>query len=140
MSASMSPTPDDSRDDLSALAWVHDELRRSLDAAHKALRRFVKETEVRSGFDIDAVDPAVLRNARSQIQQGVGALELIGQPAAAMVLRASEALVQRFVAKPHKLTSLVIDDIEHASFRDVGDARKTYEQSRLARLGGRRPT
>ena len=30
--------------------------------------------------------------------------------------------------------------IEHASFRDVGDARKTYEQSRLARLGGRRPT
>ena len=29
--------------------------------------------------------------------------------------------------------------IEHASFRDVGDARKTYEKTRLARLGGRRP-
>ena len=29
--------------------------------------------------------------------------------------------------------------IEHASFRDTGDARKTYEQTRLARLGGRRP-
>ena len=28
-----------SSDDLSALAWVHDELRRSLDAAHKALLR-----------------------------------------------------------------------------------------------------
>jgi chemosensory pili system protein ChpA (sensor histidine kinase/response regulator) len=103
-------------DDLSALAWVHDELRRSLDAAHKALRRFVKETGALGGADLDAVDPAVLRNARSQIHQGVGALELVGQPAAAMVLRASEALVQRFVAKPHKLNALVVDDIEHASF------------------------
>ena len=41
------------RDDLSALAWVQDELRRSLDAAHKALRRFVKEAEALSGSDID---------------------------------------------------------------------------------------
>ena len=30
-------------DDLSPLAWVHDELRRSLDAAHKGLRRYLKE-------------------------------------------------------------------------------------------------
>ena len=113
----MSPTPvDSSSDDLSALAWVHEELRRSLEAAHKALRRFVKETDALANSDIDAVDPAVLRNARSQIHQGVGALELVGQPAAAMVLRASEALVQRFVAKPHKLTTLVVDDIERASF------------------------
>ena len=51
-------------DDLSALAWVHDELRRSLDAAHKALRRFVKEAEALTGGDVDAVDPAVLRTAR----------------------------------------------------------------------------
>src|SRR6195952_1315114 len=112
---SMSPMPDSS-DDLSALAWVHDELRRSLDAAHKNLRRFVKDTEALSTSDLDAVDPAVLRNARAQIHQGVGALELIGQPSAAMVLRASEALVQRFVAKPHKLTSLIVDDIERSSF------------------------
>ena len=65
-----------SSDDLSALAWVHDELRRSLEAAHKALRRFVKETESLGGSDMDAIDPVVLRNARSQIHQGVGALEL----------------------------------------------------------------
>jgi chemosensory pili system protein ChpA (sensor histidine kinase/response regulator) len=116
MSAPMSPTNDTSSDDLSALAWVHEELRRSLEAAHKALRRFVKETDALGGSDIDAVDPAVLRTARSQIHQGVGALELVGQPAAAMVLRASEALVQRFVSKPHKLTTLVVDDIERASF------------------------
>ncbi len=112
----MSQMPSETGDDLSALAWVHEELRRSLDAAHKALRRFVKETETLASSDIEAVDPAVLRGARAQIHQGVGALELVGLPAAAMVLRASEAAVQRYASKPHKLTTLVIDDIERASF------------------------
>ena len=32
-------------DDLSAIAWVQEELRRSLDAAHKSLRRFIKDAE-----------------------------------------------------------------------------------------------
>ncbi|HEY9064582.1 MAG TPA: Hpt domain-containing protein [Burkholderiaceae bacterium] len=106
----------ESSDDLSALAWVQEELRRSLDAAHKSLRRFVKDTEALGETDIDAVDPAVLRSARNQVHQGVGALELIGLPTAANVLRASEAAVQRFVAKPHKLTNQAVDDIERASF------------------------
>lgn len=112
----MNPTTVESSDDLSALAWVQDELRRSLDAAHKALRRFVKETEAMGETDIDAIDPSVLRGARAQIHQGVGALELIGLPTAANVLRASEGAVQRFVTKPHKVTSQAIDDIERASF------------------------
>ena len=116
MSQISSPMTGEPGDDLSALAWVQEELRRSLDAAHKALRRFVKETDALASSDIEAVDPSVLRGARSQIHQGVGALELVGLPAAAMVLRASEAAVQRYVSKPHKLTTLVIDDIERASF------------------------
>ena len=124
MSANLSATPGASSaaatpggsDDLSALAWVHEELRRSLDAAHKALRRFVKDTEALGVSDIDAVDPAVLRTARSQIHQGVGALELVALPAAASVLRASEAAVQRFISKPQRLTAGVVDDIERASF------------------------
>jgi chemosensory pili system protein ChpA (sensor histidine kinase/response regulator) len=103
-------------DDLSALAWVHDELRRTLEAAHKSLRRCLKEAEALGGSDVDTVDPAVLRAARSQIHQGVGALELVGLPEAAMVLRSSEALVQKYVAKPHKLTLLIVEDIEKASF------------------------
>ncbi|MFM8899437.1 MAG: Hpt domain-containing protein [Burkholderiales bacterium] len=57
-----------------------------------------------------------MRSARAQIHQGVGALELVGLSAAATLLRASEAAVQRYVAKPGKLTSLVVDDIEKASF------------------------
>jgi chemosensory pili system protein ChpA (sensor histidine kinase/response regulator) len=118
MNAPMSSNSSDTgSDDLSALAWVHEELRRSLENAHKALRRFVKESDaLGTGSDMDVIDPAVLRGARSQIHQGVGALELVGQPAAAMVLRASEAAVQRFIAKPHKLTTSAVDDIERASF------------------------
>ena len=102
--------------DLSALAWVQDELRRSLDAAHKALRRFVKESQALADSDVDAVDPSVLRSARQQIHQGVGALELVGLPSAAQVLRASEALVQRFVGRPQKFGAPVVDAIEQSSF------------------------
>ena len=95
----------ESSDDLSAMAWVHEELRRSLDAAHKALRRFLKEVGGRRPARMSTRStPAVLRTARSQIHQGVGALELVGLPAAALVLRASEAAVQRAIARPQTLT------------------------------------
>ena len=62
-------------DDLSTLAWVQDELRRSLEAAHKAMRRYLREAEAIAGSDVDAVDPGVLRTARVQLHQGVGALD-----------------------------------------------------------------
>ncbi len=106
----------DITDDLSALAWVQDELRRSLDAAHKALRRFLKEAESQRGSDVDVVDPAVLRTARQQLHQGVGALELVGLPSAAVLLRASEAAVQRLAGRPQKVTPAAIESIEQASF------------------------
>ena len=103
-------------DDVSALAWVHDELRRSLEAAHKSMRRFLKETESTYDSDVDAVEPAVLRGARQQLHQGVGALELVGLPAAATLLRASESALQRFTAKSHKLDLAAVEVIEQASF------------------------
>ncbi|MGZ5204228.1 MAG: Hpt domain-containing protein, partial [Caldimonas sp.] len=103
-------------DDLSAIAWVQEELRRSLEAAHKSLRRFIKDLEAVTGSDLDHVDPGVLRTARSQIHQGVGALELVGLPAAAVVLRASEAAVQRSIARPQALTPELVTDIERSSF------------------------
>ncbi len=111
-----SPRDTEKIDDLSALAWVQDELRKSLDTAHKALRRFVKESEAQLGADVDVVDPAVLRSARLQLHQGVGALELVGLPGAAVLLRASEVAVQKFIARPQKLTIEGIETIERASF------------------------
>jgi len=106
----------DTLDDVSALAWVQEELRKSLEAAHKALRRTLKDTESTFGSDLDDVEPALLRNARQHLHQGVGVLELVGLPAAATLLRASESLVQRYIAKPHKLDPAAVDAIEHASF------------------------
>jgi chemosensory pili system protein ChpA (sensor histidine kinase/response regulator) len=102
--------------DLSALAWVHGELRRSLDTANKALRRYLKEADATAGSDIDAVDPAVLRTARTHLHQGVGALELVGMPAVADVLRASEAAVQRMIARPAIVDAAAVDTIERVSF------------------------
>jgi len=103
-------------DDLSALAWVHGELRRSLETAHKALRRYLKEADAIGRSDVDAVDPAVLRGARVQLHQGVGALELVGLPGPAQVLRASEAAVQRWVAKPGMVDAGGVETIERCSF------------------------
>ncbi len=103
-------------DDLSALAWVHDELRRSIESAHKALRRFVRESEAVTQSDVDAVDPTILRGARSHLHQGVGALELVGLSSAAQLLRASENAVQRLTARENRLTPEACDVIERSSF------------------------
>ncbi len=103
-------------DDLSTLSWVHDELRKSLDLAHKSLRRTLKEAQARSGSDVDAADPAVLRTARAHLHQGVGALEMIGLSGPARVLRASESALSRLIAKPRLLNAAAVETIESASF------------------------
>ena len=103
-------------DDLSALAWVQEELRKSLDAAHKALHRGLKDAGSADLSDMDARDPAVLRQARQQIHQGVGALELAGLPAGATLLRASEAVVQKFINRPSSLTEAAVLAVERGSF------------------------
>ena len=118
-------------DDLSALAWVHDELRRSLEGAHKAMRRYLKEAAAIAGSDVDAVDPAVLRTARAQMHQGVGARELVGLPTAAQVLRGCETALAKLSGRPVKLDAASADVIERASF-----ALLDY----LARLLANKPT
>ena len=102
------------QDDLSALSWVHDEVRRSLETAHKALRRYLKEAAQAS--DLDSVDPGVLRQARTQLHQSVGVLELVGLGRAAEVLRASEGALARLSARPRLITAAAVDTIERGSF------------------------
>ncbi|MFO1266465.1 MAG: Hpt domain-containing protein [Rubrivivax sp.] len=103
-------------DDLSALAWVHDELRRSLEGAHKSLRRYLREAEAAGGSDVDTVDPAVLRNARVQIHQSAGALELVGQSEVADVLRAGENVVTRLTQRPQAMDQAAVETVERLSF------------------------
>lgn len=102
--------------DLGPLAWVLDELRKSLDGAAKALKRFVREAESAKGSDLATLDASQLRIARQQLHQAVGALEMVGLAGPALVLRAMEAAVQKFVQQPEQCSQDAAAKIEHASF------------------------
>ncbi|HEX7689789.1 MAG TPA: hypothetical protein VF453_18935, partial [Burkholderiaceae bacterium] len=59
--------------DLSALAWVADELRRTLENAHKALRRQQREFETAPPApDTDGLALPALQQARTLFHQGAG--------------------------------------------------------------------
>ena len=102
--------------DLGPLAWVLDELRKSLDASAKALKRFVRDAEAARGADLAAVDAGQLRIARQQLHQAVGALEMVGLAEPALLLRAMEAAVQRFLQQPEHCNQDAAAKIERASF------------------------
>ncbi|HQS30756.1 Hpt domain-containing protein [Polaromonas sp.] len=102
--------------DLGPLAWVLDELRKSLDSAAKALKRFVRDADAARGSDLAALDSSQLRIARQQLHQAVGALEMVGLQGPALVLRAMEAAVQKFVQQPEHCSIEAAARIERASF------------------------
>ncbi|HEY8906970.1 MAG TPA: hybrid sensor histidine kinase/response regulator, partial [Rhodoferax sp.] len=102
--------------DLGPLAWVLDELRKSLDGATQALRRFVRDAELSRGSDIAALDASHLRIARQQLHQAVGALEMVGLEVPARMLRAMEALVHKFVQRPEFCSDEAALKVERASF------------------------
>jgi chemosensory pili system protein ChpA (sensor histidine kinase/response regulator) len=102
--------------DLGPLAWVLDELRKSLDSASAALRRFVRDTSLARGSDMASVDGGHLRIARQQLHQAVGALEMVGLGAPAHVLRCMEAAVQKFVERPELCSEAAAAKVERAGF------------------------
>ena len=103
--------------DLSTLAWVADELRRTLDNAHKALRRQVRETETApQGAEIDGTASAALQQARALFHQGAGALDMVGQVEGARMLRASEQAVLRLMQKVRQLDGNAATTLERSSF------------------------
>ncbi|MHA7598785.1 hybrid sensor histidine kinase/response regulator [Alicycliphilus sp. T452] len=105
-----------SEQDLGPLAWVLDELRKSLDSAVKAMRRFVRDAEIARESDLAALDAGPLRIARQQLHQASGALEMVGMAAPALVLRAMESAVQRFVQRPELCSDEAAATIGRASF------------------------
>jgi len=113
--------------DLGPLAWVLEELRKSLDAAVKALRRFVHDADLARESDLASLDVATLRMARQQLHQASGALEMVGMASPALVLRAMESAVQKFVQRPELCTDDAAGALERASF-----ALSEYLESVLA--------
>ncbi|HSV46969.1 MAG TPA: hybrid sensor histidine kinase/response regulator, partial [Ramlibacter sp.] len=102
--------------DLGPLAWVLDELRKSLDAASAALRRYVRDAGLARGTDMASVDSGQLRIARQQVHQAVGALEMVGLGSPAHVLRAMETAVQKFVEHPELCSETAAAKVERAGF------------------------
>jgi chemosensory pili system protein ChpA (sensor histidine kinase/response regulator) len=102
--------------DLSPLAWVLDELRKSLEGATKALKRFAWDAEMARGSDLAAINASQLRIARQQLHQAVGALEMVGLAGPALVLRAMESAAQKFVQQPELCSQDAVAKIESASF------------------------
>ncbi|MDH0420217.1 MULTISPECIES: Hpt domain-containing protein [Delftia] len=102
--------------DLGPLAWVLDELRKSLEGASKAVARFVRDADAARASDLEELDTSALRIARQQLHQACGALEMVGLGSPALVLRGMESAVQRFVQRPELCTDQAAATLERASF------------------------
>jgi len=101
--------------DLGPLAWVFEELRKSLEAASKATKRFARDRE-RGRADGGAPDTALLRTARQHLHQAVGAMEVVGLHAPSVMLRAMEGALDKLVLKPQGCTEEVAAGLERAGF------------------------
>jgi len=123
-----SQAPRDAQDsefpaDLSPLAWVQEELRRSLETVHKSLRRYLRDGETRlSNFAALAVSAtegqasSPLTAAAAQLHQVAGVLSLVGLPAGATVLRAAEQAVSNLAQHPATIDLPKVEIIERADF------------------------
>jgi len=103
--------------DLSPLAWVQEELRRSLESVHKTLRRQLREGDNRaSNFGGDIGTAAPLQAAAAQLHQVAGVLSLVGMPAGSIMLRAAEYAVESLAKAPGNVEPHVVELIERADF------------------------
>ncbi len=105
--------------DLGPLAWVHAELRKTLDSAVKQLQHFAHELESAGQSDLAASDPAALRTVRQMLHQCAGALVMVGMAQTAVVLQAMEAAVHRFVQEPERCDGAAVAVLESTSFAVV---------------------
>ena len=102
--------------DLGPLAWVQEELRKSLEAAVRLMRRFVLEAQEARESDLAALDTSPLRMAKQQLHQSAGALDMVDQPQVGLVLQAMEAAVQHYVQHPQDCTNAAVQTLEKTSF------------------------
>ena len=102
-------------EDLGPLAWVLDEIQKTLDSVGKSLRRFVREPVAPSASASDP-DTGALRLAAQQLHQTVGALTMVGQPSAAVMVGAMEFAVQSLLLEPARCNEAAVQKIERAGF------------------------
>lgn len=102
--------------DLGPVAWVEAELRRSLEAAVKSLRRFLREAEQSGHSDLESLDAAALRGARQHFHQVAGAFAMVGLDPAGVMVRAMETVAQKLVMQPSLCTDETVGILERATF------------------------
>ena len=104
-------------EDLGPLAWVLDEIQKTLDSVGKSLRRFVREpAAVSASVSASESDTGALRLAAQQLHQTVGALTMVGQPSAAVMVGAMEFAVQSLLLEPARCNEAAVQKIERAGF------------------------
>lgn len=109
----------DATGDLGPLAWIIEELSKSLTQAQKSLRLYLREQlnlQHAAGGKRVRPDAAPLNDACRYLHQSIGALDLVDLPAAASLLRAVNGAVARFIEEPAALDGHVVDVIDHACF------------------------
>ncbi|WP_295956719.1 Hpt domain-containing protein [Rhodoferax sp.] len=119
MSLSASTTEDAPEHDLGPLAWVLDELRKTLDVAVKSLKRYVREADASQAAGFAVPDTSHLGAALQQLHLTVGALEMVGMMPPSLLLRAMESAVAKCLDNPSLCTPDAVDKIERASFAVV---------------------
>ncbi|MEG0975053.1 MAG: Hpt domain-containing protein [Comamonas sp.] len=102
--------------DLGPLAWISDEVRRSLEVTIKALNRYIRDVEAAKASDLEAVDSTGIRMAKQSLHQVQGALQMVGGEEPAHLVSLMEAAAQRFAQKPHLCTEKSVALMERASF------------------------
>ncbi len=103
--------------DFTPLAWVQEEVRRTLEGVNKALRRQLREFELRqAGGQLDAsLTSAALQAQAQQLHQVCGVLHLVELPEGRRLLQAAETLLLR-CAGSGLLQVAHVDAIERAGF------------------------
>ena len=102
--------------DLGPLAWINDEVRRSLESTVKALLRYSRDVEAAKASDLEAIDTTGIRVAKQYLHQVRGALQMVGVDQAAELVGLMEEAAQRFAAKPHLCTEKSVALMEKTSF------------------------
>ncbi len=112
--------------DLSPLAWVQEELRRTLESVHKALRRVLRDADARSTtLGGDGQPSPALQGAAQQMHQAAGVLAVVSMPAAAHLLRAAEATLFRLAENPAGVSIAEVEAVERADFAVLAFIAKT---------------